>query len=249
MFWIKNKKIKRIIKKVLIFLCVLLGLFIFYTYIRIKPGLLFGHSLKYKNFIVYSRHDLDKNIFKVLDEAENNLSTSELSDTTLIHRIYLCDSYLLYKFFFPLIKKSYAENAPPHFYNIMIANSNIIKNEVYGKDLGDDFVFVRKLSSVIAHEVTHTLIDIKLIKTYFPKIEGWKIEGYCETVYYSDTLNISDAKGFLKKYKLSKTIPGGKYMKYYIAVAYLRLYKEMKFDDIMRLKLSLMEVLKEVENI
>jgi hypothetical protein len=246
MFRIKNKKLNRIVKGLLLSLATVLGIFFLYVYILINPSLLFGYSVKYKNFIVYSRHELGKGIYPILDEAESNLSASELTDKHFIHEIYFCDSYSLYKFLNPYDNKySYAINSPPHFYNIIIANTDINKNEAYGKESGDPFVFVRKLSSVIAHEATHTFIDKRLTVI----TEGWKIEGYCESVYYKDTLNISEAKEFLNNIDDGKKYYGSRYKKYYIAVTYLRLHEKMKFDEIIGSKLSLDEILKTVKEI
>jgi hypothetical protein len=243
MFWIKNKRLNRIVKWFLLSLAAVLGILFLYIYLLISPGLLFRYSIKYKTFIVYSRHELGKGIYPLLDEAERNLSTSELTDKHIIHEIFFCDSYSLYKFLNPYDNKySYAINTPI-FSNILIANTDIDKNEAYGKEKGDPFLFVRKLSSVIAHEVTHTFIN----KNLKVKTEGWKIEGYCESVYYKDTLNIYEAKEFLNNFDAGKKYYGSRYKKYYIAVTYLRLYEKMKFIDIINSKLPLNEILKTIK--
>lgn len=244
MFWIKNKRLNRIIKWFLISAATVLGILLFYVYILISPGLLFRYSIRYKNFIVYSRHELGKGIYPLLDETERNLTTSELTDKQMFHKIFLCDSYSLYRFLNPYDNKySYAINTP-FFSNILIANTEIDKNEAYGKENGNPFVFVRKLSSVIAHEATHALINKRLkVKT-----EGWKIEGYCESVYYHDTLNIYEAKEFLNNIDAGKTYYGSRYKKYYMAVTYLRLYEKMNFDDIINSKLTLDEILNTIKD-
>ena len=144
--WIKNKKHGRIIKWFLISAVIVVGILFLYVYILICPGHIFRYSVRYKNFIVYSRHETGKGIYPLLDEAERNLSTSEITDKQVVHKIFFCDSYSLYKFLNPFDNKfSYAINSPPHFYNILIANTNIDKNEAYGKESGNPFIFVRKL--------------------------------------------------------------------------------------------------------
>lgn len=77
-------------------------------------------------------------------------------------------------------------------------------------------------------------------------LEGWKNEGYSETIGYNETLNLTTAKEFLKANK-NNDKPGVLYKKYYYAVAYLLQIEKMKFEDIIAASLTLDDVLNKIE--
>lgn len=244
MFSIKNKKLKSVIRFILKFLLVILVFAIIKIYLIVNPNVFFYYSLKYKNFKVHSRHELDNNIYKILDKVASNLSSSELNDTTIIHQIYLCESTMLYySLIFPFARKSTAINIP-HDHNIFISNGDVLKNKVYPDDSSDQ----RTLSKVITHETTHTIEDKLLEHIKFPKIETWEIEGYCETVGYNDTLDIAAAKEFITNHKNMSNTRRDNYRLYYIAVSYLIKFEKMKFEDILKSNETLDDVLTKIEN-
>src|ERR1043166_4747306 len=56
------------------------------------PQYLFAHEIAYKNFKVYSREPLEKNIHKILDDAETRLSKSPIYDGQISRRVFLTNS-------------------------------------------------------------------------------------------------------------------------------------------------------------
>lgn len=55
-------------------------MFAVYSGLFIYPGFLFAYSIRYNNFEIFSNQLIDDNMYKILDEAENNLSDSEIYD-------------------------------------------------------------------------------------------------------------------------------------------------------------------------
>jgi len=236
LFQIKNKKWK-------IVEYIVEGMLLIYLGLICYPNLLFAHSIKYKNFRVYSTKEIDSNIYNILDKAEINLSTSSINDTAITYRLYLCNNYSLYFFFAPKSRKAFANNYSI-IHNLFISNCDIRINEAYKNDENDNYV--RQLSELIAHEATHTLTEKKLGFWKYWVLEGWKNEGYSETIGYNERPNLTTVKEFLKENKDSNK-PGVLYKKYYYAVAYLLQIERMKFEDIIATNLTLDEVLNKVE--
>ena len=219
------------------------GLFAIYLTFIAYPNLLFGHTFKYHNFNVHSTKAFGDNIQTILDEAEKHLSASELYDKHLTQNIYLCNGYTLYSFLAPLSRKAFACNYP--LINIIfIANCNIEKNEAYKNNEQDSYT--RQLSELIAHEITHTLIEKKLGFWKYRVLTNWKHEGYCEYIGYNNADALKDAKQFLATHKDDNS---GRaiYRKYYYAVTFLKEAEKMTFDEIIASDATFEQVLNKIE--
>lgn len=223
--------------------CLISGLAAIYVVILFYPNFLFGYSVEYKHFKVYSTQALNDNIYKILDKAENNLSSSEIYDRNLAQNVYLCNNYPLYSFLAPIARKAFAFNYPL-IYNIFVAYGDIDKDESYKHN--DQDKYTRRLSQLIAHETTHTLIGKRLGYWKQITLSKWKKEGYCECVGYNKMVAMKDAKEFFATDKTGNS-PGATYRKYYYAVAYLKDIEQMTFDDILATDLTFEQVLKNIE--
>ena len=234
--FLKNKKLRTANYLISGFALIYIGLIIY-------PNILFGYSVKYKSFHIFSNNPIDYNINKIIDDTETNLSSSEIYEQNITHKVFLCNSYSLYTFFVPFSRRAFACNYPL-INNTFIAKSNIAKNESYKNDAKDNYI--RKLSETVAHEITHAMTEKKLGLWKYITLENWKNEGYSETIGYNDTLNMAIVKDFLK---INKNNDGYRvhYRKCYFAVAYLMQIEKMKFEDIVATKLTLDEVLKKIE--
>jgi len=235
---VKSRKVKAIEY-------IISGILLCYAGLLCCPNLLFGHSIKYKNFNIYSTSEFDNSICNVLDKTRGNLSASSINDTTITHNIYLCNSYSLYSFFAPFVRKSFACNYCP-IKSIFISNCDVRMNEAYKNDENDSYT--RQLSELIAHEVTHTLTERKLGFWKYRTLERWKNEGYSETIGHNEAINLPRAKEFLRTNE-NNNRPGILYQKYYFAVAYLMQIEKMKFEDIVAAKYTLDNVLNKIETI
>jgi hypothetical protein len=231
-FQIKNKKLKFINYSAA-------GLIVIYLTLIVNPGCLFAHTFRYKNFSIHSTRPFPGNIKNMLDEAEYKVSAAEINNNDVTHHIYLCNNFKLYTFFAPLSRKAFACNYP-FINNIFIANSDVEKNESYKNDTQD--VYSRPLSTLIAHEATHTLIEKKTGTLKYRMLSTWKNEGYCDYIGYGPESDIQKTR------ELFKTIgndgkPGTAYKKYFFAVNYLMTVKKMTFEELLATKLTCGEVL------
>jgi hypothetical protein len=220
------------------------GLGMIYLALIVYPNFIFAHSLKYKNFNVYSTEKFSGNMQTVLDKADKNLSSSEIYAPAVSHDIYLCNSYTLYSFLAPATRHAFACNYP-FINNIFIAKCEIDKNEAY-IDQTSGWV-TRKLHELISHEVTHTLIEKKLGFWKYRSIPAWKNEGYCEYIGFNNANGLKEAYSFVTTYR-NDYRGGAMYRKYYYAVTFLKKAEQMSFDDIVASDLTFEEVLKKIEH-
>jgi hypothetical protein len=100
---------------------------------------------------------------------------------------------------------------------------NVMVNKI---DIADDTVFrnaetdnQRSLSGVIAHEVTHTLIENKFGWANSLNTPGWKKEGYCE--YIAGETTIAFAEGARRWKENPDDDSKYLYFKYHQMVRYL----------------------------
>lgn len=178
----KRNKIYRVGKYLLT------SIFVVYGLIFVFPQVLFAHEVSHGNFKVYSRQPFDESVYKVLDSAEARLGKSPLYDKSLTEKIFISDSFSLYAFLNPLGRGSFANTTTG--IGIMINKADVAGNLVF-RNAGQDNK--RSLSNVIAHEVTHLLIQHKigLIKS-FGSLPRWKAEGYCEYVAVETTIGFEE---------------------------------------------------------
>src|SRR5882762_8819467 len=60
------------------------------------PQVLFAHETSYKNFKIYSREPLDKELYTLIDRVETRLSASTINNQEVKPRIFLTNSHSLY---------------------------------------------------------------------------------------------------------------------------------------------------------
>jgi hypothetical protein len=193
------------------------------------PQVLFAHEISYKNFDVYSREPLDKDVYAVLDKVEARLAASPINDNELSPRVFLANSHGLYATLSLYVgSSSFGKGFP------VLPTNNIFINK---SDLARDLVFrkapannERSLSGVIAHETTHLLIRKKFGYLRNLTMPAWKKEGYSEYVAGGSTL---DYETGLKMWKANpKDGTGYQYFKYYMLVKYLLEHDKLSVEDL-----------------
>jgi hypothetical protein len=193
------------------------------------PQVLFAHEVSYKNFTVYSREPLGRNVYALLDKVETRLSASVINNQAVKPQIFLINSHGWYKAMtLYLGGNSFGKGFP------MLPTSNIFINR---SDLATDLVFrnapadnQRSLSGVIAHEATHLLIRKRF--GYWRNLTApvWKREGYSEYVAGGSTL---DYETGVKRWKANpKDGSGYQYFKYYMLVKHLLEHEKMSVDEL-----------------
>lgn len=231
------KKAKKIIVFSLAFL--LVGYSLFFLF----PQIAFRNKFEYKSFIIYSHSQVDKNIFVILDSAENLISFSELyKNKSKQYKIYLCNNFLEFSFFAPTQRHAFACNNPLTN-NIFISKSNILLNRVERNGSENNF---RTLSGAIAHEVAHTLIEnyIGIIK--YMRLDTWKNEGYADFIAKESSFDYMKGINSLCNYQ-SPSFPSFKYFKYRLYIKYLIKEKKLSYKKILSDNFSLQQLDEDIQ--
>lgn len=183
-----EKKLMKKVRKRLMW--VFDGILIIYILILIFPQFLFANKLDYKNFSVYYHSDevnIDR-LKSILDESEKLLQNSELYKKDSHQKIFICNSFNEFTFFALAARKSYAVNYIIT-QNIFISKSSISENLTF-QNGGENNP--RTLSSIIAHETAHSLLENKLGTFSYFWLPTWKNEGYCELIANESSFSIAE---------------------------------------------------------
>lgn len=147
------------------------------------PQILFPHEVYYKNIHVYSTNDIPNSIYLLMDTVSSSLKQSEFYCEKLVHTVFICNNPFLYGTLSYPSKTTFAGNNLITG-NILIASADI-KNNLSNRSMDDK---TRKLSNLLTHEITHSLLYANLgFKKYF-NLPTWKNEGYCDVIAKSSTL-------------------------------------------------------------
>ena len=207
----------------------LLSLAAAYMLLLIFPQVLFAQKVNYKNFTVYSREPLDRDVNALLDKVEQRLSTSPLNTPDLRPKIFLTNSHGLYSALSLNIGgNSYGKGFP------LLPTTNVFINQA---DVGQDLVFrkaptnnQRSLSGVVSHEITHLLIRNRFGYVRNVTMPAWKKEGYCEYVAGGSALDYETGVRLWKANPQNDT--GYQYFKYYMLVKYLLETEKLAVEEL-----------------
>jgi hypothetical protein len=203
------------------------AIFAAYFLTLVFPQYLFAHEVSHKNFKVNARRPLDENITRVLDSADERLKKSPLYDGKTKEKIFLSDSFNFY-FFLSTFKYNSFATTLPGVENIRINKSDIAADSVFRANASDNR---RSLSGVIAHEITHNLIQRKFgVFNSLVKVPNWKDEGYCEYVAGETTLSFEEGVRRWRENPNSDT--GYAYFKYHQMVKYLLEDEKITVEDL-----------------
>tara|TARA_R110002096_G_scaffold261919_2_gene455494 strand:- start:229 stop:993 length:765 start_codon:yes stop_codon:yes gene_type:complete len=227
----------------------ILTLGLLYAFAIIFPQFLFANKLEYKNFIVYY-HSSEKNNIEqlkaILEKSYLLLRKSELYDNKHKQKIFICNSYFEFGFFAPTVKKAFAVHYPiiqnAFFTKSSFQDNRIIRN---GKNLNK-----RTLSSVIAHETIHSLIENRLGFLDYKRLPVWKNEGYCEFIAVKNNESYYDNQKGLNEICNNKepNTPFFKYFKYRIFTEFLLNSKKISIDIFFKEDFDLKELKKNYKN-
>lgn len=199
------------------------------------PQVIFANKLDYKSFTIYSHFKLDKNIFTILDSAENLISKSELyTDKSAKKRIFICNSFFEYSFLAPTQRHAFA-CTNPLTNNILLSKCNILLNKIERN--GDDNN-IRTLSGTIVHEVTHILIENKIGLLKNMQLDTWKKEGYCDFVAKESSFDFTAGMQLLCTNQNTSS-PSFQYFKYRLYIDYLIKDRHLSFSEILNDKFDL----------
>lgn len=225
--------ISKLKNKVLIILLSIIVLFAAFIVVITNPQwYYFKDKLEYKNFIVYYDKPLPNENTKMLDEAETLIKKSSFYLSNEKYKIFLrsdINNYTLLPFQFTEL--GFGRSVQMLSNNIYINKCDVATNISYS-GLGD----ARTLSSVVAHEVVHVLIEKQFgyfksrLRPFFKKYEFsqfgylWKEEGYAEYIAGGSPVFKTFEEGIAvlsgrKSSELNEHYV--EYFKYYVAIKYL----------------------------
>lgn len=247
------KKMKTTFSLKKISLTLIASIFTFAAIIAYPQAYYFSDKIEYKNFQVYYDTKIPDSIYPILDEVDRLIKQSDYYDPHLRFKIFLrsdVNKYNLFPFQFPDLGSG---QAIPLIKNVFLHKSDCSTNISYNH-LGH----ARILSSVLAHELTHILIENKWFlrskMAYFDKNSWssfgalWKEEGYAEYIAGSLPITLEEGLKILKNEISPKYAPHFEYFKYWLAVRHLILNKHMTFEEILYAKLNLDDVLQEAKD-
>ena len=222
---------------IIIVLALLFILFVIFPNLTI-----YRRKVIYKNFRIYSNKEIDDNIHQILDEVEKKLSCSEIYNDSVKYRMFLSSSFKLYATFVPGQKDAFAA-AFPIFKNIFVSQTDVKNNKVYRNAIEDN---ERSLSSVLAHEATHILIEKKIGIGGNSKLTTWKKEGYCEYISVDEPLNIMEAinTAYSPENKGSSSFS---YLRYRLLVTYVMEDKGYSFQEMVETEFDIDQLEKELK--
>ena len=210
----------------------------------------FKDKIEYKNFQVFYDQKIPNEIFPILDTVEQLIQASECYDPNLKFRIFLRsdpNKYNLFPFQFP--EKGSGQTIPA-IKNVFLYKSDCLTNTSYNH-LGH----ARPLSSVLAHELTHVMVEnkwfFKAKMAYFDQGSLtsfgalWKEEGYAEYIANDLPITMEEGIKILKGMSKSDYLPHFEYFKYWFAVRHLMLDKHMTFEEILSSNLLIANVLED----
>ncbi len=210
---------------------------IFIVFILFPNISFYRNKINYKQFNIYSDIEISDNIYSILDDVEKMLMASEIYDNSLNFKIFISSHFSPYSIFCPTLKDAFAATYPI-INNIFISKTDIGNNLVQRNATEDN---ERSLSSVIAHEVTHELIENKIGIKANKNLQTWKKEGYCEYISGETALNLS--AGVKKVYSGSNSFSSAfSYLKYRIFVTYLLDVKGYTFESLIETEFNIQQL-------
>ena len=218
-FNLKSAKIKRVLRRTMVFL---IGILTLILVILKFPQFLFIHQAESKSIVVYSTQPIPNSVYPLMDRAIEKLRDSEFYSEDLSHKVFLCNSRMLYVLLSYPSKTTFAGNNVLTG-NIIVAEADIDSNLSYrSKDER-----TRDLDNLIVHEIVHTFLFTQLgVKKYF-NLPAWKNEGYCD--YIAGASTVSSAEEITM---ICNDQNPGNYSYYRIAIEYLIREKGLSIDEI-----------------
>jgi hypothetical protein len=214
-----------------------------YLLILIFPEVLFAHHIRHRNFDVYSEIPLDAKIIPILDEAATLMERSPLNDPGMEHRLFLCDTPFKRRWLAPRTHVSFGTT-----YTVLLRRNTILNRT----DVPANLIFRdaparnrRSLSSVIAHERVHALMDYRYGDLTCERLPDWKKEGYCEYIAGSPTFDVDEGKRLVRRGESDASAPF-RYFRYWLMVKYLIDIERLDIDEILAREFNPDEILGKV---
>ncbi|MBA3968720.1 MAG: hypothetical protein H0X52_01305 [Gemmatimonadetes bacterium] len=201
-----------------------------YLLVLTVPQPLFPYRLSYRSFTVHSDQPLSRGVYPVLDRAQARLASSAVYDSTALHTIFLSSSYWKFALFAREHFRAFGIRSPLRGH-IFISKADPERDVVvrYAEAQNE-----RRLSGVIAHEVTHNLLQKATSGRELPR---WKEEGYADYVAGESTFDYGAGVRLLAEGR-SEGSSAFRYLKYRLLVEYLLEEKGVPFEEFLRIRVD-----------
>lgn len=157
---------------------------------------------------------------RILELVEAKLLASPLYDPSLTHRVFLCHDAWREEFFLKGSGRLGGLNYWPVANHVFLPQAGVAANALISPR-GRPIAAPRTLAYYMAHEITHSLVGIKLGKKAWEALPTWIFEGYPDWVGLGPDYSHSQA---LKSYQARPAIVAGTmaedYMRYGVQVAW-----------------------------
>lgn len=213
-------KLGRMLRKLEIVITVLAGV---YLIVQVFPQVLFAHSFGFQGLTLYSRSGFPEETADLLSLIHARLEQTELYKEEYRFSIFLCNSKLIYSFFAPFSRHSFAIWNPITT-KIFMADVDLGTNQSRAfRDLHNKRFFVE----VAVHEVVHSLIRQRLGIFAERRAPKWLKEGYCELIAGGGSFPQDRGDRMLAERKLEDSDSGSfRYFVYRRMVEYLVIEKK-----------------------
>ena len=175
-----------------------------YAGLQAFPQVLFAHSVTANGISIYSRSPLPPAAAECATRAAALVQQSELAVPGRHERVFVCNSPWLFRLFNPRSPGAFAVR-------ISLTGRVFVADADFQSDTArrssPDFN-TRKLSSVMAHEITHGLIRHRLGLWRGTLLPDWVDEGYCE--YVARESSFPEAEG-LRRFAAAEVHPSSAY--------------------------------------
>ncbi len=195
-------------------------------FIQVFPQVIFDHKLTAHGITVYSRAPLPPQARDVLAKAALLVAQSKLAIPGRGEHVYVADQAWVMWLFQPF-RTPFAVSVPVTN-NIFVAQSSFVDDTVHANRPTFN---TRTLSSVIAHEIGHDLVNQRLGPIQRFRVATWVAEGYCD--YIAKESSFPEQEG-MRLLAAGKDDPSSSF-RYFVArkvVAYLIERKGMSFEQI-----------------
>jgi hypothetical protein len=154
-----------------------------YLALLVYPQALFAYSVTSGNITLHSREPLPPAAIGIVAQAAAKVSASELAEPGRHEDVYICNSPGLYRLFAPTAATAFA-NTMPVTDNIFVANADL-SNDISRSSALDHNI--RSVSGVVAHEITHNLVEHRLGLYRALRLPDWIAEGYPDYVAHESS--------------------------------------------------------------
>lgn len=212
------------------------------------PGWLFSEKLTYKNFTAYYHANTEnpvdtEHVKAVLDKTDDLLKRTPLYDSEVNQAFFISNSAKEFTFFSPSARKAFAINFPM-MQNIFVAPPDIVQDSITTTNKEHN---TRSMSSVLAHETVHSLLESHLGIVKYKLLPRWKNEGYAD--FIANESSYDAMKGVHNMCnQLEDNSHSFKYFKYRLMTAYLFEDEQITLDDFLKKDFDVTELNRKVRS-